>query len=450
MKILIQLICSLVFIGAMQAVYGQHQFADLPACLAYAYAHRNELQLGQMKQELRKEQSKMAKASRLPQVNAFSTLEDNVQLPVQLVPAEFVGGQPGTLAKIQFGTQYNFAAGLEASVSLWNRPLWNKLSESHLTIEKERFNQQAQKLQIAEAVALQYYLTLLMKERRAISEQNQLNNDTLYQTAQNQYAAGTIELLDFNRIKTLWLKGKQSLEQAKLNEQQQTDRLKLTLGISVEEEIVLPKLAAASQEEAILAATLPTTAYPTFHQMKLDEQLAQLNLKTEKDKRLPQIAAYARYTAQAQRNQFNFFDANEPWFGIGVIGVRIDVPIFSGFQRKSAIQQASIQTEITQKQSARFLNQQALSDQALVQDYQSSIKQLAFAQEMHQLSSKNYEIGLFKYQQGVCTVEQLISIHNERLAAENQYLNQLGNKLMYRAVIEVKKQFLEEKTSTSK
>lgn len=423
--------------------YSQRQFPNLTSCLDYAFEHRGELQLAKLNQAQSLENIKIAQSALLPQVKAYSSFDDNVQLPVQLIPAEFVGGQQGEFAKIQFGTQYNFAAGIEASIPVWNPSLWNKLKKSHLTHEKNDLQYEITKLQLAEVIAQQYYLTLLMQEVESIRKANHQNNEKLHQTAQIQFEEGTIELLEFNRIKSLWLQGKQNWELAKLNLEKQQHTLKLALGIPQEESLDLPNLQTLYQNDK--KTELPAfsiESYPQYKGFGIDQKLADLDLKTQRQSRLPNISAYARYSTQAQRNEFNFFDTNQPWFGIGVIGMRVDIPIFTGFQRKSSIQLASIQRQVVDKQLDLFNQQQQQKDATLYSDYKSSSIQITYAKESFDLSNKNYELAQFKYENGVFTVEQLISIHAEQLNAQNQYLTQLGNHLIYKAILQVKHQLL--------
>ena len=44
-------------------------------------------------------------ASGLPQLSANLNYQNNIKQPVNLIPAEFVGGEPGTFTPVVFGTQ---------------------------------------------------------------------------------------------------------------------------------------------------------------------------------------------------------------------------------------------------------------------------------------------------------------------------------------------------------
>ena len=433
------LIVSLILPSSLIA---QHKFLTLESCLEYAYEHRNELQISKLNQQIAKNNSKIAQGTLLPQVKAFTTLDDNVQLPVQLIPAEFVGGQAGEFAEIQFGTQYNFAAGLEASVPIWNANLWNKLKISYLNEEKAYQQHLQQKLQIAEQLSQLYYNCLLLKEIETINQQNFQNDDSLFKSSKHQFEAGTIELLDLNRIKALWLKSQQNLVQANANYQKQLDQLKVALGISLEETIELPLPNEFNNAISNTAPSYTVEAYPLFKQFKLDQDIANIQLKNQKQSRLPQVSAYARYTAQAQRNQFDFLDMNQPWFGIGVIGLRADIPIFSGLQKKNGIQKANLQLEVANLGIQKFQQEQTQKDRALMLDYQTAQKQYISSQQVYDLAKKNYDLAQIKYENGVFTLDQLINIHNEQLNAQNQYMNQLGLFLIRKALIQVKNQLL--------
>src|SRR5436190_21928027 len=48
----------------------------------------------------------------LPQITGNFDVKDYEKLPVSLIPAEFVGGEPGTFAPLQFGTRWTATAGI--------------------------------------------------------------------------------------------------------------------------------------------------------------------------------------------------------------------------------------------------------------------------------------------------------------------------------------------------
>jgi hypothetical protein len=58
---------------------------------------------------------KETRAFGFPQIDGDATYNNNIKLPVQVIPAEFVGGPAGEFAEVSFGTQHNISANITAT-----------------------------------------------------------------------------------------------------------------------------------------------------------------------------------------------------------------------------------------------------------------------------------------------------------------------------------------------
>jgi len=77
----------------------------------------------------------------LPQVSASGSIMNNLKLMTTLLPGDFFG-KPGEKVPVTFGSQFNSSGSIEASMLLFNAPLYigiettklaQKLSEESLT-----------------------------------------------------------------------------------------------------------------------------------------------------------------------------------------------------------------------------------------------------------------------------------------------------------------------------
>src|SRR4051812_12297935 len=108
----------LLFISSQ--TFAQTQFNNLEELLQYTRQNNPSLKAEKLNVDVSKQRLASAWSALLPQVKAFGTLDNNVSLPVQLVPAQFLGGAEGEYAKVQFGTQFASTYGVEANLSLVN------------------------------------------------------------------------------------------------------------------------------------------------------------------------------------------------------------------------------------------------------------------------------------------------------------------------------------------
>ena len=90
-----------------------HSFAQniksftLKEAQQYAIENNYDIKNAGTDVEIARQRVKENLAIGLPQVNAGAGYTNYIELPTQLIPAEFFGGEPGEFQEIQFGTQHN-------------------------------------------------------------------------------------------------------------------------------------------------------------------------------------------------------------------------------------------------------------------------------------------------------------------------------------------------------
>src|SRR5687768_18478927 len=98
---------SLLLVVCCISGFTQTRFDGLQQCLEFSKQNNPQLKIEKLTQELSEEKNRSARSVLLPQVKAFGNIDDNLSLPVQLVPAQFLGGNEGEYAKVKFGTQFS-------------------------------------------------------------------------------------------------------------------------------------------------------------------------------------------------------------------------------------------------------------------------------------------------------------------------------------------------------
>ena len=91
---------------------------------AQAYAIENNLKVENSRLDLESANQLIREnvAMGLPQVSGDLSYTNNLQLMTTLIPAEFMGGEPGTYVPVKFGTQHNASASIIANQMLFNGP----------------------------------------------------------------------------------------------------------------------------------------------------------------------------------------------------------------------------------------------------------------------------------------------------------------------------------------
>jgi outer membrane protein TolC len=152
-------------------------------------------------------------------------------------------------------------------------------------------------------------------------------------------------------------------------------------------------------------------------------ELQMLNAKREKALALPRLSAFYQYQQQGQSQEFNFLESSDPWFPSQVIGVRLNVPIFTSFRRYNIVQKAELDVKVAELQMEQ-------TEQSLKMEYERAKSDYLYALENFQTSEKNMELArkIFdktqtKYQEGISDSFELTQAENQLLDKQGAYIN---------------------------
>jgi outer membrane protein TolC len=415
---------------------GQTVIKSSEEAMELARKNNRDLRISNERTSIEKENSKVQRASFIPQVKTFSSFDYNYSLPVQLVPAQFLGGKPGEYRTLQFGTKFNWTAGVEASMPLINASLWADSKTTHMNYEASQQNTMNLEFEVMKQVAKGYYLSLLSSKSLAISEQNYKIADSLKQIADHKFKNGLIEPLEYNRILSSYLRAKNDVarNQAILNNNRNS--LKYYLGLTQDDSLTLNENLEKIGDPVSL--TNQPENYPSVKEKQLLANSSLWNLKRERYKRLPELSLYGRYSVQAQRNEFSFFNFNKPWYTIGVAGLRFEMPLFTGFARTGNIHKLQYRYDIQKKELEREIERAKTEDLELLTNYNNSLIASRNLNESFGLAGQNLKIAFLKYTQGVFSLDQYLNVLNESLSIQSQYLNALADLYTSRTIIELK------------
>jgi outer membrane protein len=78
----------------------------------------------------------------LPKISASGNYQHFLQLPAQLVPAEFFGGNAGEFSKLTFGTKNNFTAAAQLQTLIFDASYFTalKASREYRTFAAQQLN----------------------------------------------------------------------------------------------------------------------------------------------------------------------------------------------------------------------------------------------------------------------------------------------------------------------
>lgn len=419
-----QLLFFTLFLGSALVGFAQ-EATTLSLKKAIEYALENNIATSKAK--LDEQESlynvKEVRSQALPQIIFTGSLDDNLNIPVQLLPGEIVG-QPGTTVEARFGQQYTVTGGLELNQKIYDQTVIGALKAADAAKGYYALNTKRTKEDVIYLITSDYYQTLILQENLNILRENQTKIKKLIEVAEYQQKAGVLKTVDVNRLKVNLTNGETTIRNVESELENQLNTMKYHMGMDIYAPIKLDASSDLLDESKLAMALAINDVSPlrTDYQIVKQQQLLnEMEIKNFRAGYYPSLSAYARYSYNAQRNEFNFFESSKPWFNASVIGARLTIPVFDGFRKRSQIQQSKIRFEKLERDEKNIHLSIDLEYQNAQNQYMNSQKSLEAQKANVTLAEEVYKVTEDSYKQGIVNLSDLINSETELLAASNNY-----------------------------
>ena len=369
----------------------------------------------------------------LPQINSSFDLKEFIEIPTSLIPAEIFGGAPGTYAAVKFGTKYNATAGIDASQLIFSGEYFLGVKASKVYVELSSKSTQRTKIETSATVSKAYYTVLVNEERIKLIDATVSRIKKTLMDTKALLDNGFVEKIDYDRLTVTY--NNLLVEQEKIQRLLSlgTYLLKYQMGMDINATLTLTdKLADVKFDftNNVSAQKFDYEKRVEFGLFQTQYKLAKLDLKRQRLSYLPTAFAYGSLSGSAQRNEFDIFDTDKKWFPTSVIGAKITMPIFSGFQRHSKNQQAKLSLQKAENNIDFIKNSidlEIASSTAILQNAASSLenqkKNILIAEDVVRVSK-------LKYEQGVGSNLEMITAETSLKEAQTNYFNALFDALV--------------------
>ena len=367
----------------------------------------------------------------LPQISASANYQNFLELPTSLIPAQFFGGKEGEFAEVQFGTPQTMDGGVTLQQLLFDGSyiVGLEASKVYLDISKNILEKTA--LEIKKNIVSTYSSVLLIEENILFLEKNKTNLSANLEEVRILYRNGFDEEESVEQLR-LTLSGVETqLRYAQNTKNITLDMLKLLMGFPTESPLEL-----VDNLEALTTEGLFDEKFESDSSLdnNIDIKIASSNLKSEsllykyeKSKNLPRLAAFlsGNYTGNSQT--FSFVNSDQKWFGAALVGVNLQIPIFSSFKRRAQTQKAKIaveQAETTLEETQERIN---IEFQAALNEYELAVETYFTNKENLALANRIEQKNQSKYFEGMASSFELRQAQLQLYSAQNNYISDIQN-----------------------
>ncbi|WP_417884795.1 TolC family protein [Zunongwangia sp.] len=401
----------------------------LEEAIRYGLEHNVEAAKAQKDVEIRLQQKWEIIAQGLPQLSGKIDYQNYIKQPVNLLPAELSGGEPGTFTPVTFGTKQNLNG-----TATWNQIIFDGSYivgiQSVKTLLQVTENAKTKTdLEVKKGIINAYGNVLLAEENVAILSKNVKSIQKTYNETKATFDNGLAEEEDVEQLEITLLTLQNNLNRSKRMQDIAYDMLNITLGLPIETDLILTeKLEALTLQYfdlGILEKNIPIEENIDYRISKNSAESAKIEVKLEKAKALPSLTGFWNYGFQGNSQDFTFLNSNQKYFQQSVLGISLNVPVFSSSmrsartqQKKIALKQAILDLEYTRNEVKQQINSAKNEYEYSLENYQVQKKNLALAER---IENKNK----IKFKEGVASSFELNEAQQQLYSAQQQYLESM-------------------------
>ena len=347
MKHLSILIFLLLFSLGVSQAYPER--LSLQEAIDYALENNRIVKNAARDIEVAKKQKWETIATGLPQLDASINYQNFLKQQVSVIPAEFFGGNPGEFAEVIFGTKQNATATATLNQLIFDGSYIVGLQSTKVFLEISKNAKDKTDLEVREAVINAYGNVLVSIEGVKIIEKNiSVIQDNLDETTKI-YENGLEELESVEQLQITLSNLQSDYDNLKRLEVIAFQMLNITLGIEYSAPLeltdTLESLAFQNLANETINAESDVTVTLDYQIADNDKRSKELLVKLEQSKALPRLSGFINGGYNTFADDFVFLDNNTEWFGFSLLGLNLDIPIFSSGMRGAATQRAKINLE---------------------------------------------------------------------------------------------------------
>lgn len=287
--------------------------------------------------------------------------------------------------------------------------------------------------QTKESVAGTYHLILILAENVKVLNESLKAIDQTYSDLVKMNQQGFNEETDVDQIRISRSNVQTLITSLESQKEISVKLLKYQLGVDFSQPVVLTD----SLPGIIKTGNMQYLTSPQFnlensidYQMITNlEKVSALSLKREQSKVLPTLSAFYRHHEQLNTPSFNFAVKD-------LVGVSLNLPIFSSGQRSSKVSQAKFDLEKSRLNKENAGQGLIMEYETALSNYQTAFSNFTSNGENMILSKKVFDKTVIKFREGVSSSFELTQNQNQFLTAESNYYNSVLSLLNAKAKLD--------------
>ena len=461
--ILLVMLCSLKGIAVANAQQTDSLQIDLNSALDIALSENPTVRVADMEITKKEYAKKTAYGALLPQMDVIGSYQRAIKRqtvyfdegfgfggdidPTDYTPEELkilevfgkmMAPDPETSGDgIQMGRFNVWTAGLNVNIPLVVPSLWKNIQMSEVDIRLAMEQARASRIDLINQVKKAYFSLLLAQDSYDVLKMTYETDSINLENIRNRFNQGVVAEYDVVtaevRLKSLIPNILQAENMRKIAE------LQLNMLMGIDGDIPLKVTGSLGEYEAsisnlIIPADTSLMQNSDIKQFDLQSKQAKNAYELQKLQFAPSLVSSFNWTYMSQNNDFRF--SNYRWDPYSMLGVTLQIPLFSGGQRYHNVKQSEIQLYQLSEQRKDLERALRLSIKNNFDLINKNIEQVIATQSSVELARRGHDITLKRYETGMGTIVDVNAAALAVLNAELQNRNAIYDYLASKADLE--------------
>ncbi|WNH08879.1 TolC family protein [Thalassobellus suaedae] len=376
----------------------------------------------------------------LPQISASIDYNNWLKQQVSLIPAEFFGGNVGEFAEVAFGTKQTMNGTIKLEQLIFDGSYLVGLQSAKVYLEISKNAKEKTDLEVRKAVINAYGNVLLAEESVKILERNMdvLKKNLNESTKIYENGLGDEESVEQLQITLSGIES--TLNNTSRLKKLAYQMLNITLGIDINNKTTLTDSLESLTAQNIVLDLLEVEDNIDnnidYKIAKNDKTSKELLLKLEKSKALPTLKGFVNGGYSGNNNNFSFLEKDQKWFGSSLLGVSMNIPIFSSGGRSAATQRAKINLEKAKEDLTETEQKLKLQIASAKSDYQFAIEDYDNKKQNLNLAERIEAKNQIKFFEGIATSFELRQAQTQLYSSQQEFLQAMLDVINKKAELE--------------
>jgi len=376
----------------------------------------------------------------LPHISATIDYQNWIKQQVSLIPAEFFGGVEGEFTEVAFGTKQNMSATATLNQLIFDGSYLVGLQSAKTYLKISENAKEKTELGIREAVINAYGNVLLGEESIVILEKNIASLEKNLKETKQIYLNGFAEEENVEQLQITLATIKSQLSRTKRLKNIAYKMLNITLGLDFDKSVILTDnldhLSKENIDLALLSNELTIEDHIDYKIAKNTEKSNELFVKLEQSKALPTLSSFVNFGYSGFGQNFDFFKKEQNWFDSSLLGVSLNIPIFSSLARSSRTQQAKIELEKARTNLTETEQKLMLQLESAKTEYNYSLEELETSKQNLKLAERIEQKQQIKFFEGISTSFELTEAQRQLYTMQQNYLQAMLNVIANKAALD--------------